>query len=69
MVMHSCDLPGKFGGCGIAIGGGQEIENGEMWVGNGEYCSQVNFCPNCGYKAKAQIKKEDDGKFERDVCI
>lgn len=35
-----------------------ENKKGELWVGNGEYGSQVNFCPECGYKAKIQIKGE-----------
>lgn len=25
-----------------------------LWVGNGEYTSQVNYCPYCGYKAEVE---------------
>ncbi len=28
--------------------------SGTFWVGNGEYWSQVNFCPYCGAKAPVQ---------------
>ena len=36
--------------------------NGEMWVGNGEYASQVNFNPWTGEPAPKQMKivKETD---------
>ncbi len=27
---------------------------GRMWAGNGEYVSQVNYCPRCGTKARTQ---------------
>ena len=30
-------------------------EDGEIWVTNGEYISQVNYCPFTGEKADAQI--------------
>ena len=42
----------KYGG---AIYDCEENEDGELWVDNGEYASQVNYCPYCGYKAKAQV--------------
>jgi len=29
--------------------------DGKMWVGNGEYESQVNYCPITGKKAKLKI--------------
>jgi ligand-binding sensor domain-containing protein len=31
-------------------------EQGKMWVGNGEYESQVNYCPMTGEAAKTQMK-------------
>lgn len=43
-----------FGNYGEAITGLREID-GELWIGNGEYCTQVNFCPYCGKKADKQI--------------
>jgi hypothetical protein len=30
-------------------------EDGSVWIGNGEYVSQVNFCPWCGKKAEKQL--------------
>lgn len=43
---------------GWAISSCQESENDTLWVGNGEYCNRVNFCPMCGYKAKKQMEFE-----------
>ena len=34
-------------------------EDGKMWAGNGEYESQVNFCPFTGTPAPVQMKAED----------
>lgn len=34
-------------------------ESGKMWIGNGEYESQVNFCPFTGTPAPVQMKVED----------
>lgn len=31
-------------------------DNGKMWVGNGEYESQVNFCPFTGTPAPVQME-------------
>jgi len=53
--LHECRCYGKNGGYGEAISSCDEEENGELWVGNGEYESQVNYCPQCGFKAKVQI--------------
>lgn len=32
-----------------------EREDGTLWIDNGEYQSQVSFCPVCGYKAKVPM--------------
>jgi hypothetical protein len=32
-----------------------EKDDGKLWVSNGEYTNQVNFCPCCGYEAKKKI--------------
>ena len=32
-------------------------DNGELWVGNSEYGTQVNFCPFCG--KEAERKREE----------
>lgn len=34
-------------------------EDGKMWIGNGEYESQVNFCPFTGTPAPSQMKVTD----------
>lgn len=56
---HECMVPNKskIGIWGDAVGICYENENNELWVGNEEYATQVNFCPICGYKAIVQIEK------------
>lgn len=44
---------------GSAINTCWEEQNGEMWVSNGEYSSQINFCPITGRKATIQIPLTD----------
>ena len=50
---HACSVPDNaiIEGYGIAIDYCSESE-GKLWVGNGEYCNSVNFCPFCGYSIK-----------------
>jgi hypothetical protein len=50
--LHFCseDLP--HSGYGAAITCCYETLDGQLMVENGEYGSQVNYCPYCGYKAK-----------------
>jgi hypothetical protein len=50
--LHFCSIKTKHDGYGEAISDCYEQINGELWVSNGEYSSQVNYCPYCGYKAK-----------------
>lgn len=52
---HRCDtgLPGDL--YGSAIDRCVERDDGTLWVDNEEYASQVNFCPYCGYKARACV--------------
>lgn len=33
-------------------------DNGEIWISNGEYASQVNYCPMTGKKAGIQVTLE-----------
>jgi hypothetical protein len=40
---------------GVAFHNCIEDDNGRLWIQNGEYASQVNYCPICGYKAPTQI--------------
>ena len=35
-----------------------EMDDGRMFVFNGEYISQVNYCPFTGQRATVQIDKE-----------
>jgi hypothetical protein len=53
-ITHKCKLSSPSDGYGEAITEVFEDETG-LWAGNGEYGSQVNYCPVCGYKAKKQV--------------
>jgi hypothetical protein len=57
--LHTCDLSAPHDGYGPAVEYCYEDSDGKLWVGNGEYGSQVNFCPVCGFAAK---KKEENPK-------
>lgn len=53
---HKCVMFGwPRSGYGEAVDGCDETRDGEFWVGNGEYSSQVNYCPACGAKAPKQV--------------
>lgn len=54
--LHECELIAPHEGYGIAVDFCEERDDGTLWVTNGEYASQVNFCPVCGYKAKVRVK-------------
>ena len=32
---------------------------GSMWAGNGEYESQINYCPFCGAKAVLMVQNKE----------
>lgn len=51
---HECKGRLPHGGYGEALDECYEDEDNKLWVSNGEYASQVNYCPYCGYKAKHQ---------------
>ncbi len=54
--IHHCYLTdSKYHGYGVAIDDCFEDQDGYLYAGNGEYGSQVNFCPMCGHKAPKQI--------------
>jgi hypothetical protein len=55
-LLHKCNWVLPRAGYGSAIENCEERENGELWVDNNEYASQVNYCPYCGYKAKKQVE-------------
>jgi hypothetical protein len=52
--MHKCEGHFPHDGYGEAIDSCYANEVGEMWAGNGEYGSQVCYCPYCGEKARVQ---------------
>lgn len=54
---HACVVFSPARSCGTAVKYCVEYEGIEevFWAGNGEYETQVNFCPFCGTKAPVQI--------------
>ncbi len=65
---HECIFnSANYGSCGPAITLCYEYD-GYFFVTNGEYESQVNFCPWCGMKATKQagVDSEDLGRRVRD---
>lgn len=52
---HYCEIPCKQHLYGCAIDECYEDLDGYLFVSNGEYGSQVNYCPACGYEAKRKI--------------
>jgi len=42
---------------GHAVDTTWERKDGTMWVSNGEYTSQVNYCPITGKKAVKQVEE------------
>ena len=65
---HNCSILTKYSGHGEAIDFCMEAKNGSLWVGNGEYMSQVNYCPYCGYKSKVDAFAPED-YFDRKVEV
>lgn len=58
---HLCKGPLPDRSYGAALDSCWE-EDGEFWIGNGEYASQVFFCPYCGKKAPKEpeeVKNEN----------
>lgn len=55
--MHICNVSFPSEGYGEAIDRVDEREDGTLWAGNGEYETQVNFCPKCGYEAKVKAEE------------
>ena len=62
---HECsgDLPEDS--YGPAISECVEDDVGAFWAGNGEFASQVNFCPFCGERAPTQV--DEIRHFERSL--
>jgi len=54
------------GSWGEAINFTMIDEKGEMWCGNGEYSSRVNFCPITGKPAPKQMVVIDEWDIDGD---
>ena len=59
-LRHKCwpkwaQVAANIGAYGQALDGCWEDESGELWAGNGEYSSRVNYCPFCGFKARLPV--------------
>lgn len=52
---HECNYDYPFSVYGPAITNCWEDDDGRLCVSNGEYMSQVNFCPFCGKGAKVRV--------------
>lgn len=58
---HFCWIRSSEPGFGDAIDDCAEDDQGRFWASNGEYGSQVNYCPVCGAKAPTPVKKDKFG--------
>ena len=56
---HACRMS-KFPHrhCGPAVSHSRQDPDGTLWVDNGEYATQVNFCPCCGHAAQVPVVQE-----------
>ena len=54
---HNCTLDSPSDVYGIAMDICYEKDDGTYWISNGEYASQVNYCPVCGAKAPKQVEQ------------
>ena len=54
--LHYCELICKSHCYGAAIDECYQDQDGYLFVSNGEYGSQVNFCPVCGYEAIKKVE-------------
>lgn len=58
MDRHECSGGLPESGYGAAVDMCVEDNDGKLWVDNGEYSSQVNYCPYCGFRAPTQVEDE-----------
>lgn len=61
--VHSCEFSddNPEDGWGCAVSDVNERADGTLWVSNGEYASQVSYCPVCGYQAKVPAVRKQQG--------
>ena len=66
MNRHFCHVRTDSTEAGPAIDYCWEDKEGCLWAGNGEYESQVNFCPSCGAKAiePCKVKSQEQRASE-----
>lgn len=57
---HKCAMDTPDDAYGSAIDICSENDDGMFWVSNGEYASQVNYCPYCGVKAPKQVGEKSE---------
>lgn len=57
-TLHYCSQVTPSKAHGAAISECFEQEDGQYWVTNGEYASQVCYCPYCGKKAPVQPSED-----------
>ena len=55
---HKCEMSTPDAAYGPAIDTCYQNDDSSFWVSNGEYSSQVNYCPYCGAKAPKQVEKK-----------
>ena len=56
--LHNCAHVLPEDGYGAAIEDCVEHDDGSFWAGNGEYGSQVNYCPFCGKISTKRVVPE-----------
>lgn len=57
-MAHHCEIRTPYEQYGPAITECFEDKDGTLWVDNGEYATQVNFCPMCGKEAKVRYEEK-----------
>jgi len=65
-MSHECVLRSPDGAYGPAVEVCYENSDGEFWVTNYEYGSQVNYCPVCGAAAPVMIRQKQENGSEDD---
>ena len=58
MSDHCCTLDSPSAAYGVAVDMCHEKPDGTFWASNGEYSSQVNYCPVCGARAPKQVEEQ-----------
>lgn len=72
-MSHQCKFRTVSENYGVAADYCEEAD-GKLWIGNGEYRSQVNYCPYCGFKAAIEARQskycyECEIEYNEDECL